>query len=88
MRQFSKTSSGNERGLHVQIMKKLDDLNLKSPKAQKNMNWMGLVDDALGIDDLDDDQPYNPQGLKDINKGMDKLNFDDQKPAKLKVLSE
>ena len=65
MRQFSKTSSGNERGLHVQIMKKLDDLNLKSPKAQKNMNWMGLVDDALGIDDLDDDQPYNPQGLKD-----------------------
>lgn len=43
-------------------MKKLEDLNLKSPKAQKEMNWMGLVDDALGLDDLDDDEPYNPMG--------------------------
>jgi len=33
MRQFSKASSGNDRGLHVQIMKKLDQMNLKSPKA-------------------------------------------------------
>ena len=63
-------------------MKKLDDLNLKSPKAQKEMNWMGLVDDALGLDDLDDDEPYNPMGQKvvqndDPSKGMDKLAIDD-----------
>ena len=63
-------------------MKKLEDLNLKSPKAQKEMSWMGLVDDALGLDDLDDDEPYNPMGLNDVqkddlSKGMDKLAIDD-----------
>jgi hypothetical protein len=84
MRQISKQSSGNDRGLHVQITKKLNELNLKSPKAAKNMNWMGLVEDALGIDDLDedDDEPYTP-GMKrkssDLVKKMDFLKLDDQK---------
>jgi hypothetical protein len=83
MRQISKQSSGNDRGLHVQITKKLEELNLKSPKAAKNMNWMGLVEHALGIDDLDeeDDEPYTP-GMKtsgDVVKKMDFLKMDDQK---------
>jgi len=54
------------------------------------MNWMGLVDDALGIDDLDDEEPYNPAsaGFKDLNKGMDKLAIDDQKPTRTKLLSD
>lgn len=58
-------------------MKKLDDLNLdKSPKK----DWMGLVEDALGfegLDDLDDDEPFNPMGK-----------FVDEKPAPTKVLSD
>lgn len=45
------------------------------------MNWMGLVNDALGLDDLDDDLPYNPQGQDALSKDMDKLYIDDQKPT-------
>ena len=45
------------------------------------MNWMGLVNDALGLDDLDDDEPYNPQGHDALSKDMDKLYIDDQKPT-------
>ena len=59
----------------------MDDLNLKSPKAQKEMNWMGLVNDALGLDDLDDDLPYDPHGHDALSKEMDKLYIDDQKPT-------
>jgi hypothetical protein len=47
------------------------------------MNWMGLVEDALGIDDLDeeDDEPYYPgRKSSDLVKKMDFLKLDDQKP--------
>ena len=62
VRQISKASSTNDRGLHVQITKKLDELNLKSPRAAPLPNCMGLVEDALGIEDLDDDEePFIPK---------------------------
>ena len=63
MRQISKQSSGNDRGLHVEITKKLNELNLKSPKAAKNIGWMGLVEDALGIEDLDEDEEERTTSL-------------------------
>lgn len=32
---------------------------LKSPKAEKNLNWMDLVQDAVCMND-DDDEPFKP----------------------------
>jgi hypothetical protein len=60
----------------------MDQLNLKSPKEPTNMNWMGLVEDALGIEDLDEDvdEPYYPgRKSSDLVKRMDFLKLDDQK---------
>lgn len=92
LRQISKQSAAVDRGLHVEITKKLEGLNLKSPKAAKNMNWMGLVQDALGIDDLDeeDDEPYNPgRKSSDLVKKMDFLKLDDQKQqTAVRVISD
>jgi hypothetical protein len=52
VRQVSKTST---HGLKVEVTNKLEKLNLKSPKPQKGLDWMGLVEEALGGDDLDDE---------------------------------
>ena len=44
---------------------------------------MGLVENALGIDDLDEDdnEPYNPgKKSSDIVTKMNFLKLDDQKP--------
>ena len=61
----SKTSSVNDRGLHVEITNKLESLNLKSPKPQKDMGWRGLVDLALGLDDLEEEEPFIPSKEKE-----------------------
>jgi hypothetical protein len=35
--------------------------NLKSPRAEKNINWIDLVQDAVCLEDEDDDEePFNP----------------------------
>ena len=53
------------------------------------MNWMGLVNEALGVEDLDfdDDKPYDP-GFQNIEKDLDKLCIEDQKPTQTKLMSD
>jgi hypothetical protein len=33
---------------------------LKSPKAEKNLNWMDLIQDAVCLNDNDDDEEFKP----------------------------
>lgn len=35
-------------------------VNLKSPRAEKNINWIDLVQDAVCLEDDDDEEPFNP----------------------------
>ena len=53
-------------------------MNLKSPKPQKDMGWRGLVDLALGLDDPDEEEPFNPS----------KDNENEMKVAPQKVISD
>jgi hypothetical protein len=55
VRQMSKTST---HGLKVEVTNKLENLNLKSPKPQKGLDWMGLVAEALGGDDQDEEVSF------------------------------